>query len=205
MLTADISFQDQPVTYATLKFSVPCNMMSIKGLREGKTFDRKKTVKQTGISFARAVAFHLFIIAFFLSLKRIKLQLHKLISFIFLSQAELRLYLESQYTDRCTIIRDRAALATFVSFSSVIPRWLRIMARHSTGAHTLKNPAFFVNKTRLLLYGSASMHSSSSTCGRVLDFWRDRESFHRPTRYEDDRLDELDPFLTSITQQAQKK
>ena len=31
------------------------------------------------------------------------------------------------------------------------------MARHSTGAHTLKNPAFFVNKTRLLLYGSASM------------------------------------------------
>lgn len=31
------------------------------------------------------------------------------------------------------------------------------MARRSTGAHTLKNPAFFVNKTRLLLYGSASL------------------------------------------------
>ena len=31
------------------------------------------------------------------------------------------------------------------------------MARHWTGTHTVKKPAFFVNKTRLLLYGSASM------------------------------------------------
>ena len=39
----------------------------------------KKTVKQTGISFAGAVAFHLFIIAFFLSFKKETLQMHKLI------------------------------------------------------------------------------------------------------------------------------
>ena len=31
------------------------------------------------------------------------------------------------------------------------------MARHSTETHTVKNLAFFLNKTRLLLYGSASM------------------------------------------------
>ena len=80
-----------------------------------------------------------------------------LILFIFLSQAERRLFLKSRYTDRCTSIRDRGALATFVVFSIVIPRWLRIMARHSTGAHIVKQPAFFLNKTRLLLYGSASL------------------------------------------------
>lgn len=83
--------------------------------------------------------------------------MHKLISFIFLSQAERRLFLKSRYTDRCTINRDRAALATFVLFSSDIPRWLRIIARHSTGTHTVKHPAFFLNETRLLLYGSASL------------------------------------------------